>query len=453
MLLLTQNQLKWEKSEWISFVATFCVLILYPLMNGYPFIFLDSWGYASGICPSNFRSPVLGCAMRPAVLLGGPWGYVVAQSAATAFSLVFLSNIVLKRYYKYTFYLSLIISGVGYYAGFLMADVWTLIGFICLFSISMGYGYAIIAVLLAFSCSVHFGNFPIFTSTALLFLPFVRYKLKYITIISICILSAIVLIITANLFFGGAIRISPRLGGFSLLSSRILHDIPEVIDKKCLDDPEFKLCEIKEEIHGWSRSRRHQRVTFVGKEQLNISWNELNELSKDVVFYSLKEFFVEHLLALVRNTYGLLSCYGLADGMIPFSSDGDSAAIRGLKRHFPDELDVYSKSWQARGKLKRRLELLEMPLSVFFGISIMICLAYIGFYWKTGHEDVIFKLSIFAVIAVLVNAFFMSNLSGIYARFQGRIVFLLIFPALALISRLSNSLRKRIVFYLKKEKS
>jgi hypothetical protein len=226
-----------------------------------------------------------------------------------------------------------------------------------------------------------------------------------------------------------------------------------VIDKKCLDDPEFKLCEIKEEIHGWSRSPRHQRVTFVGKEQLNISWNELNELSKDVVFYSLKGFFVEHLLALVRNTYGLLSCYGLADGMIPFSSDGDSAAIRGLKRHLPDELDVYSKSWQARGKLKKGLELLEMPLSLFFGISIMICLAYIGFYWKTGHEDVIFKLSIFAVIAVLVNAFFMSNLSGIFARFQGRIVFLLIFPSLALISRLSNSLRKRIVFYLKKEKA
>jgi len=390
--------------------------------------------------------------MRPAVLLGGPWGYVVVQSAATAFSLVFLSNIVLKRYYKYTFYISLIISGVGFYAGFLLADVWTLIGFICLFSISIGYGYAIIAVLLAFSCSVHYGNFPIFTATALLFLPFVRYKAKYITIIFFCILSAIVLISTANLFGGLRIRISPRLGGFILLSSRILHDIPEVIDRKCLDDPEFKLCEIKEEIHRWSSSPSFHNWTWNGRKQLNISWNEFNELSKEVVFYSLKGFFIEHLSALVRNTYSLLSSYELSYGIMPYSADGDSEAIRGLKRHFPDELHVYLKSWQARGKV-RKLEKLEMPLSVFFGLSIMICLAYIGLYWKTRHEDVILKLSIFAVIAVLMNAFFVTAINGPYGRFQPRIGFLLIFPALALISRLTDSLKNRIIFYLKKEKS
>ena len=87
-------------------------------MNGYPFINMDSWGYASGNCPDTFRNPVLGCIMRPAILIVGPWGYAIVQSAVTAFVLSFLSNIVLKRSQRYSFYLALFISGVGFYSGF-----------------------------------------------------------------------------------------------------------------------------------------------------------------------------------------------------------------------------------------------------------------------------------------------------------------------------------------------
>jgi len=449
MSLWTHNQLKWEKSEWISFAITFSILILYPLMNGYPFINSDSWGYANGNCPNTFRNPVLGCAMRPVVLLGGPWGFVAVQSAITAYSLVFLSNFVLKRHYRYIFYISTIVAGVGFHTGNLMADVWTLIGLICLFAISIGYGYAIMAILLTISYSVHFGNFPVFTATAFLFLFFVKYKVKYISTIFICILSAFVLILTANLL-GGSIRISSKLGGFTLLSSRILHDIPEVIDKKCIEDPEFKFCEIKEDIHRWSNPDTYQSLTFRGRKKLNISWNEFTELSKEIVFYSLKGNFMKHLSALVQNTYALISSYDLSDGVSPWAED--SSAIRGLKRSFPDELDDYSKSWQASGRVKMGLTKLEMPLSVLFGLSIIICLAYIVYYWKTRHEDVIVQFSIFAVIAVSLNAFFMSGISGPFGRFHTRIGFLMIFPALIIISRLTDRIKKkRIIFYRKNE--
>jgi hypothetical protein len=444
--LLTKNQWKWEKPIWISSIIIFCILILYPLMNGYPLVYPDSWNYASGLCPGGIRSPVLGCAMRPIVVLGGPWGFAVIQCVITAFSLAYLLVIILKRNYTYTFYLSLLTSGVGFYAGYLMADVWTLIGFICIFSISIGYSRLIIGVLLAFSYSVHYGNFPVFTSTTLLFLPFVRYRIKYILIIFSCMLGGIVFILVSN-FFGGEIRLSQKIGGFTYLSSRILHDIPEVIERKCQEDPEFKLCEMKEDIMKSSGGDNPQYLTVRGTKRLNISWKEFNDLSREIVFYSLKGFFAEHISALVLNVYRSISVYRLSDGF--FAQPSGNSFYRGLQRLFPDDLNDYEKSWQASGKLKRGLKMLEVALTFLFWLSVMVCFAYIGLYWKGHHNDVLIKLSIFGLIAIVVNAFFMSNISGPYGRFYTRIGFLLIFPALALISKLTDNLRKKIIIYIK----
>ena len=66
------------------------------LLNGFPFLFPDSWGY-SGACPDEMRSPVLGCAMRPFTWLAGHWAYALVQCAVTAFAVVLLWSRALKR--------------------------------------------------------------------------------------------------------------------------------------------------------------------------------------------------------------------------------------------------------------------------------------------------------------------------------------------------------------------
>ena len=85
----------WKKADWIAVAFIFGLLMLYPLMNGYPLIYLDSWTYAAGMCRPSMRSPILGCAMRPIILTAGTWGYVIVQTTATVFSFVFLSKYVL----------------------------------------------------------------------------------------------------------------------------------------------------------------------------------------------------------------------------------------------------------------------------------------------------------------------------------------------------------------------
>ena len=112
-------------------------------------------------------------------------------------------------------------------------------------------------------------------------------------------------------------------------------------------------------------------------------------------------------------------------------------------------MDNYLKSWQASGRVKKAFVRLETPLSLLFGLTLIICLVYIVYHWKTRHEDVIVKLSIFAVIAVSLNAFFMSVISGPFSRFHTRIGFLMIFPAFIIVSRLIEHIKNKNLFLTK----
>ena len=432
MFLDHAPRLRWGKPEWVLFAVIFGLLLLHPLLNGYPFLFPDSWGYF-GACPDEMRSPVLGCALRPAVLAGGLWGYVAVQCAATAFALAFLSGIVLERRYSLSLCLALLASGVGIFAGWILADAWSLIGFICLFAMATGYPSSGIAVLLAFACSTHFGNFPVYTATAFVFLPWVRAKARFAVKTCLCLLGAVVLVMAFNLF-GGLIRFSSD-NGYVFLVSRILHDMPEVIEGKCQDDPGFALCERKAEVLEWSRTA-HQSFSWQAIYQLGLSWAELNRLSRQLVFYSVAEFprfFIPHMRALARNTFAMISFYELSDGLDPFIKG--SFAVDDLQACFPDDVERYFKTWQASGALQGFLKKMERPLTTLFWCCAFVCMASVVLLRQRRRDDALMLLARFSLVVVCVNAFFMSNLSGIYGRYHTRIGFLVIFPGLALAFR------------------
>ena len=106
----TYARLTWRFPEWAAFALTFGVVLLPSLLNGFPFLFPDSWGY-SGACPDEMRSPVIGCAMRPFTWLAGHWAYAVVQCAVTAFAVVLLWSRALKRRGTLALGAALLLSG------------------------------------------------------------------------------------------------------------------------------------------------------------------------------------------------------------------------------------------------------------------------------------------------------------------------------------------------------
>ena len=96
-----------------------------------------------------------------------------------------------------------------------------------------------------------------------------------------------------------------------------------------------------------------------------------------------------------------------------------------------------------RDMLYNVLKRLEKPLSILYWIAMLVCLASVSVGWKSLRDDLQLQLALFALIAVIINAFFMSNLSGVLGRFHTRIVYLPMFAALVIISRWIGNLQSR----------
>jgi len=426
------QRLNWRYPEWGGMVLVFGMLLAHPLLNGFPFLFPDFWGY-SGACPDELRSPVLGCAMRPFTWVGGNWAYAVIQCAAAAFALVLLWSRALKRAHTGMLCAALLASGLGFFSGWVMADVWTLIGLIGLFVIVSGNFHPVPAALFAFACGTHFGNFPTFGTAALAMLPFVRERRRYAFRVAVCFLAAIALIVAANLI-GGRIKFGSG-NGFVFVASRVLHDAPEVLELKCREDPDFELCRRQDEVRAWSADN-HQSFTWVGFYNLGLAWPDYNRVCRELVLFSLRGLpagLYEHAAAAVRNTGKLLFLPELSNGFEPFGPD--SLVAGDLRLAFPEDLSPYLASRQASGELERFLKKLDAPFMALIWLSIAACLISIITGWARRRDDPLIQLALFGLIAFAANAFFMSSLSGVFGRYQARIAFLVIFPGLALIAR------------------
>jgi len=436
MPMRSYPRLTWRYPEWACTALVFGLLLLHPLINGFPFLFPDFWGY-SGACPDEMRSPVLGCAMRPFTWLGGNWAYAAVQCAATAFAMVLLWSRVLKGQHTGALCAALLASGLGLFSGWVMADVWTLTGLIGLFVIASGHFHPAAAGLLAFACGAHFGNFPTFGTVALAMLPFVCERARYAARVAGCFLSAIGLVVAMNLI-GGQIKFGSG-NGFVFVAARVLHDMPEVLELKCREDPDFRLCQRKDEILAWSAAN-HQSFTWAGLYSLGLSWPDYNRVCRELVLFSLRDFprrLPDHAAAVARNTWRLLIFPELSNGFEPFGPD--SFVAEDLRIAFPEEVAPYLSSRQASGALERLLKKLDAPFIALIWLSIAGCLLSAITGWRRRRDDPLIQLALFALIAVAANAFFMSNLSGVFGRYQARIAFLLVFPALALIARWAQS--------------
>jgi hypothetical protein len=431
------QRLNWHYAEWGGAALVFGLLLAYPLLNGFPFLFPDFWGY-SGACPDELRSPVLGCAMRPFTWVGGIWAYAVVQCAVTAFAVWLLWAQGLKRRYSGALFAAVLTSGLGLFAGWVMADVWTLIGLIGLFVIARGNFHPAAAAGLAFACGTHFGNFPAFGTTALLMLPFIRQRARYAVRMSLCFAAAVALIVAANLIGGRVQLVSGN--GFVFLASRILHDLPEVLELKCRQDPQFPLCRRQDEVRAWS-AENHQSFTWVGFYNLGLDWPEYNRICRELVRFSLRGLpagFYGHAAAAVRNTGRLLFFPELSNGFETFGPE--SFVAEDLRIAFPEDLSPYLASRQASGELERLLKRLDAPFRVLIRLSIAACLMGAVAGWARRRDDPLIQLALFAVIAFAANAFFMANLSGVFGRYQARMAFLPVFAAMALLSRWGRGL-------------
>ncbi len=221
--------------------------------------------------------------------------------------------------------------------------------------------------------------------------------------------------------------------------------MPQVLEQQCSETPAFELCAQKEAVLKYA-AEDHQSFTWNTVTTLGLDWEKANRLSREIVLFSLQGMpnpLRAHAAALFANTLALLLAPKLSNGFEPFGPG--SVAVEDLRVAFPEDVGDYLKSRQADGSLERLMRHLDRPLAGLLWLAAAVCLAALALCRRDRREDPVVRLAALALVAGLANAFFMSNLSGVYGRYQARLAFLLLFPALVLAGRGLHRIRLRLM--------
>jgi hypothetical protein len=216
-----------------------------------------------------------------------------------------------------------------------------------------------------------------------------------------------------------------------MLASRILHDIPDVLRIKCQEDPKFQMCNYQNEIIAVSQ-RDYAGLVWDEESPLrtgDLKAENLSKLSKELIVYSIKRFSKENFLSVLKNTALMLFSYKIIHGF-----DKYPMTVKFIKRYAPDDMLQYENAWQQRGRIKSMLGKAQKPMTILYVIMLIICIINTIYSFVSKRKDIIFYFGLFCLIAVIMNDFFMSNLSGIYGRYHTRICFLPVLSAIVILN-------------------
>jgi len=433
----------------VSVLIVFTILALYPIANGYPLTFPDMWDYAAGGCITSIRSPTLGCATALPVRLWGVWGYVLCQSLVASILLVLLSRRLTGSPNVAMLIAASILSAFGLYSGWVMADAWAPLGLLGLFLVLSGLGSgAIVLVFLAFCVSVHYGNFPLFVLAAGTY-ALLRQSETRPLLRSLCAVGLAFLFVLVGNWLGGERRFSSP-SSYSWLASRMLSDVPEALDLKCNQQPDFSLCPFRDDARK-SAGTAQGRIFWTIRGSGKITDSEFEAASRQFAFFSAYNYPVENLVAGLSNTVSQLAAFDVSDGFRA-RIDPESYPLKGLLVKQPADELAFKRAFQSTGGLYQLLTSLRTLHAVVYWLALLVCAT--GAFFTLGRTfgfakarssdrlQVLCALGTFSLIALVINAGLMGNLSGIYPRYQTRLGLLPVLSAMWLIQAWMHTLPK-----------
>jgi len=463
MIQLAKNQSKAKYSQMLLLFFGALIFLLPAIWNGYPFIFTDSLSYiTSGIdLIAPFDRPIFyGLFIRITGAMIQVWGEVICQSVLLTMLLLQLSNILFPRMPKGYLYLWIILvtvfTSAPWFVGQISPDIFTAILFLALIIWALIYqdsrilSSIFIGAVITLSICVHSSNLLIgaLTSASITFwlifqgIPWVSIK-KFVIVIGVSFLAAIFLIIPSNILSHYGATLNPT--GKVFILARILEDGPGLKYlrnictsselKTCASLPileKARLVEVQDPDSKSPELRNLVASSFLWGGGLAISGGifSVNSEAGVIIKGALKTYPLEQFGALIRNSINQLLTFSVGEQL---NSTLKMEAINQLiSTHFPGFYKSYLNSGQSLGKIERITIFLN---PIYFYTVIFSAISLLGFCFVltrsfSAHKKI--SLTIFTLLVFLMsNALVSGGLSGVFDRYQSRIVWLL--PAISLL--------------------
>lgn len=423
------------------FFAAFAATISVALLNGYPLLFPDSYGYI-GFDPENgtnsMRKVTLDFLAHLFYPLFGIWSVVLIQTTVFSYAAAKFTSGYLSRITAFELVTMILISQVPLYSALAMADIWLVILIMAYLVLLREFHWTSL-FLLVFGITVHGSHLYIFgaaVAAALILLPRRIYNLK----ISLsALLLASLLTISVNGMTG---HDKSQELSWNLTGSKILMQIPEAIELKCSEDVDFMMCDHRENIKMASSDWCTDMLPdcFLWRERSffkQMDQTELDTASRELLLFTLKNMPAEFIRNTLADMIELFKpgCTGIG-APLGDASPGIESAIAGAPMHHFGVRTVnphYDRTLQATGSLvapsvcSARIRLsYSTYLLGLIGLLALLALRS----WKAV------RLSLFCIAVLLANDLLFAAVSGAYERYHDRALFLLLVPALLALNEL-----------------
>jgi len=407
------------------------------LFNGFPLVYSDTGTYLrsafTGYVPDD-RPYWYGLFVQFTSFNGTTlWGVVAAQALLCS-TLLWRCWRVFGDGRAWTFLLTITIlaplTGLGWYAGQLVADIFSVIGVLAglLFLLAPARRYERIAwaALMVIACWVHLSN--------LLILPLVlgavviaRKMAKEPTPFRRTIAAAAILIaawpglMLANKAVSGEAYVSRYSHVFlmsRLAETGILHTW---IAEHC-PDARYGICQFADSIPTTNKA-------FMWGDRSPLRWQGGPKAVKDeyqaIINSTLGEprYIGLHIAGSLRSTWDLLQLWRVADELEgTFYRQDYSAPYISLHEFLPGQLDAFLRSAQNTGEGKLGLARIDPVYQVIMGLSLLATLVLMI---HPGYRHRCYVPLTVGLVTMLAGAWVCATLSTVDSRFMARTAWLL----------------------------
>ncbi|MCB0588939.1 MAG: hypothetical protein KDD06_26860 [Phaeodactylibacter sp.] len=411
--------------------------------NNFPLVFPDTGTYIS----SGFYNEVpidrpifYGWFLRHVSLAESLWLAVLGQSFLLALLLYYFFRQFVEARYREVLFLGFVFfctlfTGLSVHVSALLPDIFAPMMMLGLGLLLLGPGLkvrdqVVVGLILFFSMAVHYAHlFTAFLILGAVSLLYVFYRkralirLRPLVVTWGVVLLSALLIPTTNWMMGAGFGLSQ--GGHVFLMQRFVHwgVLEEYLDDAC-PEKEYRFCEFKDEIPrdflwnpesplyktgGWLENKReYQAITH----DILTDWQYLRVILARSLETSVELFF----------------SFDVGDTTAP-QLEG-SSPFETIKMRFPEHQRRYLFSRQSFRKLDFTLLNYVQQVVLLGGLFISIILLL------SKKITLPQKMLIgFFLICLAANAVVCGPLSGVFARYQSRAMWLLLLPLFVLMAR------------------
>lgn len=416
------------------------LLLAAAVWNGYPLTFWDTRAYvthALTLVPRADRVIGYSLLIRALLPLGTLWAVVAFQALAVAFTLWVTARVVLGRVPALRFVAVVaalvVATALPWIAGQLMADIFTPILVLALVALVQGgprvrtWERVALCALVALAAAVHithalFGVVLLGAASLLATAVGRRCGFWSGTLQGAC---AIALGVAAMLGFNYARtgRLALVTGGDAFL---LAHLVDSGIASRMLNEHcgtrDYLLCQYRDQLPLTPDEFLWQNeLPFVPFAEPEATRRETRRLLHD----SLREHPLLHLRVAAAYTIGTLGRFGTGEGLDSLALPGLDSAIAHAA---PRDLPALHRSRQQHDRVPvAALRAVHTPVGwavLVLGLAVIIVAATRGRRWFAERSV---QLVVMALAAVVLYAGICGNTSGIYDRYESRLVWVVAF--------------------------